>query len=107
MDSKIDSHFPGAARVAAESDKTMFEIYRDTTYSGKYKVCYFTELNEHNKEYEILRAMDGEHWYDGFLRNWRKGQAKLIVERFVRRLNEGEKLAPEDLERELAEFIVK
>ena len=96
----------GEIRVA-ESDKTMFEIYRDSTYSGKYKVCYFTELTDHNKEFEILRAMDGEHWYDGFLRNWRKEQAKFIIDRFLRRLNDGEDLKPKDLERELVEFLVR
>ncbi len=93
--------------MAMDSDKTMFEIYRDTTYSGKYKVCYFTDLTDHNKEFEILRAMDGQHWYDGFLRNWRKDQAKALIDRFLKRLNEGEQLAPEDLEKEIAEFITK
>ncbi len=90
-----------------ESDKTMFEIYRDSTYSGKFKVCYFTDLQDHNKEFEILRAMDGEHWYDGFLRNWRKEQAKFVIDKFLKRLNEGENLKPEDLEKELAEFLMK
>ena len=93
--------------MASPSDKTMFEIYRDTIYSGKYKVCYFTDLTDHNKEYEILRAMDGQHWHDGFLANWRKDQAKAIIEKFLKRLNDGEQLAPEDLEREIAEYIAK
>ncbi len=91
----------------AESDKTMFEIYRDTTYSGKFKVCYFTDLTDHNKEFEILRAMDGQHWYDGFIFNWRKEQAKFVIDGFLKRLNDGENLNPQDLERELAEFITK
>ncbi len=88
-----------------EADKTMFEIYREATYSGKYKVVYFTELHDHNKEFEITRAIEGEHYYDGFIKNWRKDQAKLLIDKFVRRLNEGEKLAPADLESELAEYI--
>ena len=46
-----------------ESDKIMFEIYRETTYTGKYRVVYFTELQDHNKETEISRAMAGEHFY--------------------------------------------
>ena len=45
----------------------MFEIYRETTYTGKYRVVYFTELQDHDKETEINRAMAGEHFYDGFL----------------------------------------
>ncbi|HEY4681852.1 MAG TPA: hypothetical protein VIH17_01215 [Candidatus Acidoferrales bacterium] len=88
-----------------EADKTMFEIYREATYSGKYKVVYFTELHDHNKEFEIISATEGEHYYDGFIKNWRKDKAKLLIDKFVRRLNEGEKLTPADLECELAEYI--
>ena len=36
--------------MAMESDKIMFEVYREGTYTGKYRVVYYTELNEHNKE---------------------------------------------------------
>jgi hypothetical protein len=27
-----------------ESDKVMFEIYKETEYTGQYRVVYFTEL---------------------------------------------------------------
>jgi len=37
--------------MAMESDKVMFEIYREATYTGKYRVVYYTELNENNKEW--------------------------------------------------------
>ena len=40
-------------------DKIMFEIYKESIYSDKYRVVYFTELHEHNKEREIDRAMKG------------------------------------------------
>ena len=40
-----------------EADKVMFEIYRETEYTGRYKVVYFTELQDHNKETEINRAL--------------------------------------------------
>jgi len=62
--------------MAFESDKTMFEIYRESTYTGKYRVVYFTELQDHNKEFEINRAMAGEHLFDGFIKNFRKDEAK-------------------------------
>ena len=88
-----------------EADKVMFEIYRETSYTGKYRVVYFTELTDLNKEWEINRAMAGEHFYDGFIKNWRKDQAKAIIDSFLRRLNEGEPLTPEKLEEELREFI--
>ncbi len=88
-----------------ESDKIMFEIYREAAYTGKYRVVYYTELNEHNKEWEINRAMSGEHFYDGFLRNYRKEEAKDIIEGLLKRLNDGEALAPADIEAALGEHI--
>ena len=59
-----------------EADKVMFEIYRETGYSGEFRVVYFTELQDHNKETEINRAMSGEHLYDGFIKNYGKEEAK-------------------------------
>ncbi len=88
-----------------EADKVMFEIYREAAYTGKYRVVYFTELNEHNKEYEINRAMSGEHFYDGFIKNYRKDEAKGIIEALLRRLNDGEKLSADDIERALGSHI--
>ncbi len=91
--------------MAFESDKIMFEIYRETTYQGQYKVVYFTELQDHNKEYEISRAMAGEHIYDGFIKNYRKEQAKEIIARILHRLNNGESVAKEEIEGALKPFM--
>jgi hypothetical protein len=88
-----------------EADKVMFEIYREAAYTGKYRVVYYTELNEHNKEWEINRALSGEHFYDGFIRNYRKDEAKDIIESILKRLNDGEKLAAADIEAALGEHI--
>ena len=88
-----------------EADKVMFEIYRDSTYTGKYRAVYFTELGDHNKEWEINRALAGEHFYDGFIKNWRKDQAKAAIDDFVRRLNDGEPLTPQQLEEHLKEYL--
>ena len=88
-----------------ESDKIMFEIYREATYSGRYRVVYFTELQDHNKESEINRAMAGDHFCDGFIRNYRKDQAKDAINGILQRLNNGETLTPADVERELKEFV--
>jgi hypothetical protein len=90
--------------MAMESDKVMFEIYRETSYNRKYRVVYFTELNEHNKEYEISRAMSGEHFYDGFIRNVRKDDAKSIIDGLLRRMNSGEELKPVDFDEALREY---
>ncbi len=87
-----------------ESDKVMFEIYREVSYNRKFQVIYFTELNEHNKEYEISRALSGEHFYDGFIRNFRKDDAKRIIDDLLRRLNAGESISPEDFDRALTEY---
>ena len=91
--------------MAFEFEKTMFEIYRETSYSGGYRVVYFTELQDHNKETEINRALTGEHFFDGFVKNHRKEQAKEIIESLVARLNHGEVLTSEDVIKELGEHL--
>jgi hypothetical protein len=91
--------------MSFEADKVMFEIYRETEYSGKYKAVFFTELQDHNKEAEINRAMAGEHFYDGFIKNYRKEEAKEIIESLVSRLNAGEKLDPQEVEAALGNHI--
>ena len=87
-----------------ELDKIMFEVYKEATYSGKYRVVYFTELQDHNKEAEINRAMVGEHFFDGFIRAYRKEQAKETIDKLLNRLNEGEAITKADFERELKPF---
>ncbi|MCS7024277.1 MAG: hypothetical protein NZV14_05715 [Bryobacteraceae bacterium] len=91
--------------MAFESDKTMFEIYRDNTYSGQYRVVYFTELQDHNKETEINRAMAGEHFFDGFIKNYGKDEAKQIIERILARMNNGEGVSAEDIVKELGDHL--
>lgn len=86
----------------AVSDRIMFEIYREADYARQYRVVYFTELNEHNKEQEIGRAMAGEHFYDGFIPERNKEPAKRVLGDIVRRLNAGEKIEAAEVERLLA-----
>jgi hypothetical protein len=88
-----------------ESDKVMFEIYRETEYTGRYRVVYFTELQDHNKETEINHALAGEHFYDGFIKNFGKDEAKEIINNILTRLNEGETLPPEEVERALGDHM--
>lgn len=90
--------------MAFESDKLMFEIYRDTGYTGRYRVVYFTELQDHNKETEINHALAGEHFYDGFLKDYGKEEAKQIIEGLLVRLNAGERLQPIEVERALSAY---
>ncbi len=88
-----------------EADKVMFEIYRETEYTGKYKVVYFTELSDHNKETEINHALAGEHFYDGFIRDYRKEEAKEIISGLLERLNSGERIAAPEIESALGEHL--
>ncbi len=81
--------------MAFEFEKTMFEVYRETTYTNRFRVVYFTELQDHNKETEITRAMDGEHFVDGFIRDLHKDDAKAVIESLIARMNDGERMAPE------------
>jgi hypothetical protein len=88
-----------------EADKVMFEIYRETEYTGKFRVVYFTELQDHNKETEINHALAGEHFFDGFIKNFRKDEAKEIITSILGRLNSGEKLDALAIERELGDHL--
>ena len=93
-------------RMAFESDKTMFEVYRDLKYgSTKFRVVYFTELQDHNKEGEINRAMAGEHYVDGFIRDFRKEDAKSAIDGLLARMNEGEAIAPDQFLSGLGEHL--
>lgn len=83
----------------------MFEIYRETPREGRYRVVYFTELDEHNKEKEINDAMRGDHVFDGFIRNYNKEEAKRAVTQLLERLNQGEKLSPAEIASALKPFM--
>ena len=88
-----------------EADKVMFEIYRETEYSGRYRVVYFTELQDHNKETEINHALAGEHFFDGFIKNFGKDEAKDIISSLLGRLNNGERIDPQEVERALGDHM--
>ena len=91
--------------MAFESDKIMFEIYEDTVYNHKYRVVYYTELNENNKHVEINRAMAGNHYFDGFIKDYRKDEAKKIIEKIVEELNDGKMLNPEQIREKLKDYM--
>lgn len=73
-----------------ESDKILFEIYRETGYDRRFRVVYFTELSDRNRDLEIGRALAGEHLLDGFIPLERSEQAKALIAAFLERLNAGE-----------------
>jgi hypothetical protein len=82
----------------------MFEIYREASYGRRYRVVYFTELGEHDRETEIGRAVAGEHILDGFIRDRDKDAAKRLIGAFVDDLNRGRTLDVESLQRALAPY---
>lgn len=73
--------------MAFESDKTMFEIYREKEFNRKFKVVYYTELNEHNKEAEINHALNGETIFDGFLKDISKEKGKTKIMGLIKEMN--------------------
>jgi hypothetical protein len=91
--------------LAFDSDKVMFEIYRDPAYSGRYRVVYFTELNDHNRETEFNHALAGEHFFDGFIRNYGRDEAKQAIASLLERLNNGETVGKEEVESVLKPFM--
>jgi hypothetical protein len=88
-----------------QSEKVMFQIYREPAFNRRYRVVYFTELDEHNKEREINDAMRGEAVFDGYLRNYTKEEAKRVVNEILARLNDGEAVAASEIEGRLKPFM--
>jgi len=87
------------------SEKVMFQIYRESAFNRRYRVVYFTELDEHNKDAEINDALRGEHIFDGYLRNYTKEEAKRVVTDILARLNNGETLDAGRIEEQLKPFM--
>ena len=90
--------------MAQESAKVMFEIYREAGQAGRYRAVYFTELDEHNKDTEISRAMEGEHLFDGFLAEHRIEEGKRTVDEIISRLNKGERVGPDAITEQLEPY---
>jgi len=91
--------------MAFESDKIMFMIYREEGFSRKYRVVYFTELDEHNKDAEINAAMAGQHFYDGFLKSASSNDGKAVIEGFLQRLNAGDAVTAQDIDAALEPYV--
>ncbi len=93
--------------LSADTKKVMFEIYRDTSVTGQYKVVYFTELGEHDKDTEIADAMRGEHVFDGFLLHRERQEGKQVVDKILEQLNHGERLDTAMIEEKLKSYLAK
>jgi hypothetical protein len=93
--------------LTSDTKKVMFEIYRDTSLSGKYRVVYFTELGEHDKDMEIADAMRGEHIFDGFLLHRERQEGKQVVDSILEELNRGEAMDSNAIEEKLRPYLAK
>jgi hypothetical protein len=96
---------PPVGNTAKASAKIMFEIYREKQYDRRYRVCYFTELNDHNRDTELNRCLDGESFYSGYLAESARKEAREVIRGALGRLNEGEPMSPDDVERELEPYL--
>jgi hypothetical protein len=88
-----------------DEKRIMFEIYRESADDRRYRVVYFTELGEHERELEIGNAARGDHVFDGFILSRERSQAKEAVSEILERLNNGEAVGASDIERELKPFM--
>jgi hypothetical protein len=88
----------------AEPDKVMFEVYQ-APYDMSYRVVYYTELEDHNKDDEIDRAMAGRTFYDGFIRGDVTEKAKEVIGGLIKRLNDGEDVGASELEKALSPYV--
>ena len=91
--------------LTSDTKKVMFEIYREANFGGRYRVVYFTELGEHDKETEIADAMRGERVFDGFLLHRERNQAKQVVDEILDRLNRGESVDESIIEQKLQPYL--
>jgi hypothetical protein len=87
-------------------DKVMFEVYRDLAFNpDEFRVVYYTELDDHNKDFEISRAQKGETFYDGFLLAYRIEPAKRAVSALLDRMNRGERVSREEFRSTLTDYL--
>jgi hypothetical protein len=49
--------------------------------------------------------MAGEHFYDGFIKNFGKDEAKEIIDGLLNRLNSGERFEAVEIERVLGQHL--
>jgi hypothetical protein len=49
--------------------------------------------------------MAGEHFFDGFIKNFGKDEAKELINDLLNRLNNGEAVNPQEIERVLGDHM--
>jgi len=88
-----------------ESDKILFEIYRDKKFNEKFHVIYYTELTESTKYTAINQAMAGNSYFDGFIKSFKKDDAKQVIDDIIKQLNDGNMLSKDEIRARLKDYI--
>lgn len=84
--------------------KVMFEIYRDAPGAGAYRVVYYSELEEHERDDAIEKALNGQHVFDGFVPTGEEPKARIAA--LLERLNAGAVLERDGIRSELEGVLV-
>ena len=92
---------PSAADGTRGGPKIMFEVYREGGYDRRYRVVYFTELDDRNRDHELNRCLAGESFLSGYLAQDSRREARAVIGSALERLNDGDGLTPEALAAEL------
>ena len=91
----------GADTAGREAAKVMFEIYREGGYDRRFRVIYFTELGEHNRDTELNRCLAGDSYLSGYLREDARKEGRAVISAVLRRLNDGEEIPSDEVRGEL------
>jgi len=86
-----------------EGKKVMFEIFREQ-HAGDFRVVYYTELGEHEKDYALSEAMNGETVFSGYLLYREREHAKAKIAELLRRMNNGNNVSSGEIELALSKF---
>ena len=93
--------------MPGESDKIMFEIFQEAGFNRRYRVVYFTELEEAERDETIDAAMAGVPFFNGFIKATDGATAKSVILDFVACLNQGVAGTREELAGLLAPFLTR
>lgn len=85
--------------------QVMFEIYRAPGATARYRVIYYTELHEDQRDEAIAQALAGQPVVDGFILEQSMPAARATVETILVRLNGGEALGSVEILTELANYL--
>ena len=94
------------------SDKTMFEIYRESDYNRAFHFVFYTDLEEHARDDVIAKAAAGDTVISGFIADEHKERARTVIEELVDELNDAADedepcLTQTELQTRLAAFLVQ